>query len=64
MPTVESGQVARSVSAIEWVAVLVDEYGFQHSEVMRMGFRTFLAYQRLATTRRVNKRNSEMFGRR
>lgn len=61
MPT--DGGPGRPVSAIEWVAVLVEDFGFGHREVMELGFRTFLAYQRLATTRRVNKRNASLFGR-
>jgi hypothetical protein len=52
------------VSAIEWCAVLVDDFGFQHSEIMRMPWVTFLAYQRLATVRRVNKRTRDQFSRR
>lgn len=37
-----------------WVAGVVETFGFAHSEVMRMPFRTFLAYNRIATTRNVN----------
>lgn len=52
------------MSAIEWIAVLVDDFGFQHSEILRMPWVTFMAYQRLATVRRVNKTTRDLFNRR
>lgn len=44
------------------MAGVVETFGFQHSEIMRMPFRTFLAYNRLATTRNTNARLRKEFG--
>ena len=32
----------------------MEAFGFQHSEVVKMPFKTFLAYSRLASTRSTN----------
>lgn len=46
---------------MQWVAGVVETFGFQHSEIMRMPFRTFVAYNRVATARNVNANISRKF---
>jgi hypothetical protein len=42
----------------------VETFGFSHSEVMKMPFRTFLAYNKLAHVRSFNRRAREQFDKR
>lgn len=44
-----------------WVAGVVEAFGFSHSEIMAMPFRTFQAYNRIATTRNVNAKIAREF---
>jgi hypothetical protein len=39
----------------------VEAFRFQHSEIMKMPFRTFLAYSRVATARAANTRIRQEF---
>lgn len=39
----------------------MEAFGFSHSEVMKMPFKTFLAYSRLAATRAANSRMAREF---
>lgn len=55
------GEDLPPLSAIEWVAGVVDAFGFSHSEVMKMPFRTFLAYNKLAHVRSFNRKARETF---
>lgn len=40
---------------------MVEAYGFSHRDVMEMPFRTFMAYQRLASVRMTNKQLKKAF---
>lgn len=46
---------------MQWVAGVVTTYGFSHSEIMRMPFRTFLAYNRMALVENVNSSLEKKF---
>lgn len=43
-----------------WVAVLVDEFNMCPEAVMGMPFRRFLTFQKLAFTRSVERKNSDL----
>lgn len=44
-----------------WVAGVVETFGFSHSEIMRMPFKTFVAYNRHATVKNVNSAMNRKF---
>lgn len=51
------------MSAIELVAGVIETFGFGFREVMAMPFRTFMAFNRLASTRNTNAQIRKQFGR-
>jgi hypothetical protein len=60
-PDPEAGKpsgAGQQVEAIEWIAILIDEFGFPPDYYERISWPAFQAFQRLAHKRRVEKLNA------